>query len=318
MKTLLTFLLTCWFFTSSVQAQDRPKIGLVLGGGGAAGVAHVGVLKVLEANHIPIDVIAGNSMGAIVGSLYASGMSAAEIETVVNDLDWTQLFRDDPSYQIKSYDQKQQSADFFSAIRVGVSRDGVKLPSGLIDGQRLMFELRRLLQPVDRISNFDRLPIPFRAVATDIRTGETVVLKQGNLATAVRASMSIPGLFAPVTIDDRLLVDGLVSNNLPVDVARQMGADIVIVSSIPPETNRKLDSALDISLQSMDLLMRKSSDSQLASLTDKDILILPPVGDIGNLAFDRVAETIPRGVKGAQAQLAALQKLATTEGQRKP
>lgn len=306
----LLLLLTLGLSPANADTEQRPKIGLVLGGGGAAGVAHVGVLKVLEANHIPIDVIAGNSMGAIVGSLYASGMSAADIEKVVHDLDWINLFRDDPSYQIKSYDQKQQSADFFSAFSLGVSKDGVKLPGGLIDGQRLMFELRRLLKPVDRVTDFDRLPIPFRAVATDIRTGETVVLKQGNLATAVRASMSIPGLFAPVTIDKRLLVDGLVSNNLPVDIARQMGADIVIVSSIPPEANRTLDSALDISLQSMDLLMRKTSDTQLASLTDKDILIQPPVGDIGNLAFDRVAETIPRGVQGANATLGALKKLA--------
>jgi NTE family protein len=291
-------------------AQARPKIGLVLGGGGAAGVAHIGVLKVLEENHIPVDVIAGNSMGAVIGSLYASGMSAADIEKVAKELDWIKLFSDDPSHQIKSFQQKQQSSDFFSAFSVGLSKDGVKLSSGLIDGQRLMFELRRLLAPVEHISDFDRLPIPFRAVATDIRTGETVVLQQGNLATAVRASMSIPGLFAPVTINKRLLVDGLVSNNLPVDIARQMGADILIVSSIPPDNNKKLESALDISVQAMDLLMRKTSAAQLASLTPQDILIQPPIGDIGSLEFNRVAETIPLGVKGARAQLAALQRLA--------
>lgn len=314
MKTFITLLLTLWFCTHAAYAQERPKIGLVLGGGGAAGVAHVGVLKVLEENHIPIDVIAGNSMGAIVGSLYASGMSADELEKVVNGLDWPTLFRDDPAHQIKSFQQKQQSADFFSAFNVGVAREGVKLPTGLIDGQRLMFELRRLLAPVNQINDFDRLPIPFRAVATDIRTGETVVLKKGNLATAVRASMSIPGLFAPVTIDNRLLVDGLVSNNLPVDIARQMGADIVIVSSIPPETNRKLDSALDITLQTMDLLMRKSSQAQLDSLTQQDILILPPVGEIGSLHFEKVTETIPLGEQGARAQLPALRQLLANLG----
>jgi len=316
MKFLVALLLVLSLAqANAADTPQRPKIGLVLGGGGAAGVSHVGVLKVLEANRIPIDVIAGNSMGAIVGSLYASGMSAAQIETVVNELDWLSLFRDAPSHESKSYQQKQQSADFFSAFSVGVSKDGVKLPSGLIDGQRLMFELRRLLKPVERVSDFDRLPIPFRAVATDIRSGETVVLKRGNLATAVRASMSIPGLFAPVTIDKRLLVDGLVSNNLPVDIAKQMGADIVIVSSIPAEANRELNSALDISLQSMDLLMRKSSDTQLKLLRDGvDILIEPPVGDIGNLAFDRVKETIPLGERGAQAQLPALQRLAALTG----
>ena len=314
MKTFLSFLLMLWLCTCAAHAHARPKIGLVLGGGGAAGVSHVGVLKVLEANHIPVDVVAGNSMGAIVGSLYASGMPVAEIERVANQLDWAKLFSDDPDHALKSYQQKQQSADFFSSASVGVAKDGVKLPSGFVDGQRLMFELRRLLAPVEGISDFDRLPIPFRAVATDIRTGETVVLKQGSLATAVRASMSIPGLFAPVTIDNRLLVDGLVSNNLPVDVARQMGSDIVIVSSIPPSTNRPLNSALDISLQSMELLMRKSSEAQLASLTPRDILIYPQIGDIGSLDFARVKETIPLGEKGAKLQQAALQRLARELG----
>lgn len=314
MKTFLTFLLILWLGLGASYAHARPKIGLVLGGGGAAGVSHVGVLKVLEANHIPVDVVAGNSMGAIVGSLYASGMPVAEIERVANTLDWAKLFSDDPDHALKSYQQKQQSADFFSAASVGVAKDGVKLPSGLVDGQRLMFELRRLLAPVEGINDFDRLPIPFRAVATDIRTGETVVLKKGSLATAVRASMSIPGLFAPVTIDNRLLVDGLVSNNLPVDVARQMGADIVIVSSIPPSTNRPLNSVLDISLQSMELLMRKSSEAQLASLTPRDVLIYPQIGDISSLDFARVKETIPLGEKGANMQLAALQRLARELG----
>ena len=311
MKFILTVfsLLLCFLLPTS-EALARPKIGLVLGGGGAAGIAHVGVLKVLEANHIPVDVIAGNSMGAVVGSLYASGMSVAEIEQVSKTLDWVKLFSDDTSHQLKSYQQKQQNADFFTVFESGVSKRGIKLSSGLIDGQKLIFELRRLLAPVAQISNFDRLPIPFRAVATDIHTGDAVVLKQGNLASAVRASMSIPGLFAPVTLDNRLLVDGLVSNNLPVDIARQMGADILIVSNIPPDNSRKLDTALDISLQSMDLLVRKTSEAQLASLTPQDILIQPPVGEVGRLDFTRVAETVALGEKGARTQLAALQRLA--------
>lgn len=311
MKLILTVfsLLLCFLLPMS-EALARPKIGLVLGGGGAAGIAHVGVLKVLEANHIPVDVIAGNSMGAVVGSLYASGMSVAEIEQVSKTLDWGKLFSDDTSHQLKSYQQKQQNADFFTVFESGVSKRGIKLSSGLIDGQKLIFELRRLLAPVAQISNFDRLPIPFRAVATDIHTGDAVVLKQGNLASAVRASMSIPGLFAPVTLDNRLLVDGLVSNNLPVDIARQMGADILIVSNIPPDNSRKLDTALDISLQSMDLLVRKTSEAQLASLTPQDILIQPPVGEVGRLDFTRVAETVALGEKGAGTQLAALQRLA--------
>ena len=296
------------------SAYARPKIGLVLGGGGAAGISHVGVLKVLEENHIPIDYIAGNSMGAIIGSLYASGLSADEIEKVAKQLDWPTLFQDDPGYALKSYDQKKQAADFFNTLTFGVSKEGVKFPGGLIGGQRLMFELRRLLAPTQKYNNFDQLPIPFRAVATDIRTGETVVLKDGNLATAVRASMSIPGIFTPVTINNRLLVDGLVSNNVPVDVARDMGADILIVSRIPAGKPRPLNSALDISLQTMDLLMSKTSQAQIDSLTKSDILIEPPIGDIGSLDFSRVNETIPIGIKGARAKLPALQALAAQLG----
>ncbi|WP_020561086.1 patatin-like phospholipase family protein [Thiofilum flexile] len=297
------------------NAEARPKIGLVLGGGGAAGLSHIGVIKVLEEQGIPIDVISGNSMGAIVGGLYASGMSVSELEKTARTLDWFKLFNDTGVYSDQNYQQKQMSGGFFSAVSMGVSKRGIKLPSGLISGQNLMFELRRLLSPVAHINQFDKLPIPFRAVATDIRTGEAVVLKQGNLATAIRASMSIPGLFSPVELNGRLLVDGLVSNNVPVDIARQMGADIVIVSRIPQGKERSLDSALDISLQTMDLLVYKASEDQLKSLTKKDILIQPPIGDIGSLDFQLVGDAIPAGIKGAQAQLAALKQLMSSIGQ---
>lgn len=288
----------------------RPKIGLVLGGGGAAGVSHVGVLKVLEEHNIPIDVIAGNSMGAIVGSLYASGMSVDDIEKTARTLDWMSLFNDGQAFQEKDFQKKKQDAGFFTSAELGVGAGGVKLPSGLISGQRLTFELRRLLSPVQHIGNFDQLPIPFRAVATDINTGKTVVLKSGNLATAVRASMSIPSLFSPVTINGRVLVDGLVSNNLPVDVAQQMGADILIVSRIPPSKEKPVKSAIDIALRSMDLLMAQTTDAQVERLRSQDILIIPQTEDIGNLDFDRVRETIPLGVKGAKQQTVALKKLA--------
>ena len=313
MKILLKLLIVYFILTINI-AEARPKIGLVLGGGGAAGVSHIGVLKVLEANHIPVDVVAGNSMGAIIGSLYASGMPVAEIEKVAKELDWFRLFQDDPNYQLKDFQHKQQASDFFSTARLGVDKKGVKLSGGVVNGQRLMFELRRLLAPVANINDFDKLPIPFRAVATDIRTGEAVVLKKGNLPLAVRASMSIPGIFAPVTIDNRLLVDGLVSNNVPVDLARDMGADIVIVSRIPAGKPRELNSAIDITLQTIDLLVRKASEAQLASLSPHDILIEPPIGDINSLDFARVKETIPLGEQGALAKLPQLLALAQQIG----
>ncbi|MGB1257031.1 MAG: patatin-like phospholipase family protein [Thiolinea sp.] len=292
-------------------AEARPKVGLVLGGGGAAGVAHVGVLKVLEEHNIPVDMIAGTSMGAIVGGLYASGLSAAELEKTVNSLDWISLFADDQSRSDQGFHQKRAGSGFFRNFELGIRKGKLKTPSGLVTRQKLMFELRKLFAPVGHIHNFDRLPIPFRAVATDIETGEPVVLRKGNLAQSVRASMAIPGMFSPVSINNKILVDGFVSNNVPVSIARQMGADILIVVNIPTflEKKDKLDSAVTVSLQAMQLMMLKTTQPELAKMTSRDVLVEPGTKDIGNLDFDRVAETIPLGEKAARTVLAKLKAL---------
>jgi NTE family protein len=298
-------------------AESRPKVGLVLGGGGAAGVAHVGVLKVLEKNNIPIDMIAGTSMGAIVGGLYASGISADELEKTVKSLEWLSLFDDSQPRTDQRFHQKELNSGFFRSFELGLKDKKLKAPSGLVTGQKLMFELRRLFAPVNHIQNFDQLPIPFRAVATDIETGKPVILQQGNLAQSVRASMAIPGMFSPVKIDGRLLVDGFVSNNVPVDVAREMGADILIVVNIPTflEEQENLDSAVAVALQAMQLMMLKSTQPQLDQMQSRDILIEPGIKDIGNLDFDRVEETIPLGEKAAGEQLLRLKVLAVGSGE---
>lgn len=305
------------FFLPSAQAANqapkkRPRIGLVLGGGGAAGVAHVGVLKVLEEQGVPIDVIAGTSMGAIVGSLYAAGYKADELEKVVGSLDWASLFEDQQPRDMQSFQLKRDNAGFFNTGEVGIKNKALKLPDGLVSGQKLMFELRRLLERVAQIEDFDRLPIPFRAVATDIETGEQVVLRKGNLATAVRASMSIPGFFSPITIDNRVLVDGFVSNNVPVDVAKQMGADILIVVSLPYyfEKRDELNSAVAVSVQAMQFLTAKNSLPQLKGLNAPNIVLEPDLQDIGSLSFNRVRETIPIGEKAAREQIVAIKRLA--------
>ena len=305
------------FFFPSAQAANpapkkRPRIGLVLGGGGAAGIAHVGVLKVLEEQGVPIDVIAGTSMGAIVGSLYAAGYKADELEKVVKELDWASLFNDQQPRDMQSFQIKRDNAGFFNTGEVGIKNKALKLPDGLVSGQKLMFELRRLLERVAQVDDFDRLPIPFRAVATDIETGEQVVLRKGNLATAVRASMSIPGFFSPITIDNHLLVDGFVSNNVPVDVAKQMGADILIVVSLPYyfEKRDQLNSAVGVTVQAMQFLTAKNSLPQLKGLTAPNIVLEPDLKDIGSLSFDRVRETIPIGEQAARAHIAAIKRLA--------
>ncbi len=299
---------------------QRPKVGLVLGGGGAAGIAHVGVLKVLEENGIPIDMIAGTSMGAIVGSLYASGYRADELEKVVKSLDWADLFQDGQERSVQTFQQKQENAGFFNTFELGVKDKALKLPDGLVNGQKLIFELRRLLERSAGINDFDRLPIPFRAVATDIETGEAVILSKGNLPTAVRASMSIPGLFSPVMIDNRLLVDGFVSNNVPVDVAQQMGADILIVVSIPYyfDKKEKLNSVLAVTFQSMQFLTAKNSLPQLKNLHAPHIVLEPVLKDIGSLDFGKGEAAIPIGEAAAREQLAGLKRIVALTGQAQP
>jgi NTE family protein len=210
----------------------RPRIGLVLSGGGARGVAHVGVLKVLEELRIPIDAIAGTSMGAVVGGLYASGMSAAQIERELAGVDWQDAFRDRPARNGLNFRRKREDRDFLVQLPLGFRDGRFHLPTGLIQGQKLNQLLRGLTQPVAQVRQFDRLPTPFRAVATDLETGNQVVLGDGDLVTALRASLSAPGIFAPVERDGRLLVDGGVANNVPIDVARAMGVDRLIVVDV--------------------------------------------------------------------------------------
>lgn len=296
----------------SLALADRPKVGLVLGGGGAAGVAHVGVLKVLEEQGIHVDMIAGTSMGAIVGSLYAAGYRADELEKIVQELEWMSLFQDVQARPEQAFQRKRENAGFFNTFELGIKEGAIQLPEGLISGQKLTFELRRLLARVGQVDNFDKLPIPFRAVATNIETGKQVVLSHGNLATAVRASMSIPGLFAPIKIDNQLLVDGFVSNNVPIDVVKAMGADIVIVVSLPYyfEKRENLNSAVAVTVQAMQFLTSKNSLPQLEAMKAPSVVIEPEVKNVGSLDFDKVRETIPLGEQAARKKLRELQQIA--------
>src|ERR1043165_2690810 len=210
----------------------RPRIGLVLSGGGARGAAHIGVLKVLDELHVPIDAIAGTSMGAVVGGLYATGFSAEDIERIVSTLDWQDAFKDRPPRAELTFRRKQEDQNFLVKFPLGLRSGNFLLPKGLIQGQKLNQTLRKLTLPVARITDFDQLPTPFRAVATDLETGEAVVMDHGDLTSAVRASLSAPGVFSPVERDGRLLVDGGLSQNLPIDVARSMGVDVLIVVDV--------------------------------------------------------------------------------------
>lgn len=290
----------------------RPRVGLVLSGGGARGFAHIGVLEVLEELHIPIDAIAGTSMGAIVGGLYASGMSPARMRAELATLDWSDLFRNRPRRRELSFRRKADDRTFLLGIEVGVGRDGFRLPSALVAGHKINTHLKTLLIPVAGIDDFDRLPIPFRAVATDIETGEMVVLRHGDLGDALHASMAVPGVFMPVEIDGRMLVDGGLVRNLPADIARGMGVDVLILVDVGSTlaARDELNSLLDISSQVATIFTRANTRQQIAAAEAGDILIAPDLGDIGATAFRRGAEAVQAGVDAARARAPELARLA--------
>jgi NTE family protein len=286
----------------------RPRICLVLSGGGARGIAHIGVLKVLEDLKIPIDCIAGTSMGAIVGGLYASGMTAHQIDTTMRSVDWQEAFHDAPPRRDLAFRRKQDDRNFLVRLPLGLKHGKVLLPKGFIQGQKLQETLRQLTLPFSNSTDFDLLPTPFRAVSTDLETGNAVLMDKGDLAIAMRASMSAPGVFAPVELNGELLVDGGLAENLPINVARAMHADILIVSdvSFPLQPRSALDSALSISNQMLAILVRKDSDLQRASLGPQDILIEPNLGAATATDFTASSSVIARGEEAAREATRAL------------
>lgn len=277
-------------------------------------MAHVGVLRVLEEMNIPVDMVVGASAGSAVGALYASGMSVAEIERRFIDLDWLSSFRDDPGRAYKPVRRKQGEWRFPVTPGLGVSADGLHLGAGIIAGQNLGFILNELTRSVALVEDFDRLPIPFRAVATDLETGDMVVLGSGNLATAIRASMSIPGVYAPANLNGRLLVDGGVANNLPVSVAREMGADVIIAVDITDALMGpdQLREAFSIFGQLTTIMTRRNTDQQLDLLGDKDVLIRPDLEGYGSADFYNAPVLFELGASGTRAHAVELNALTVS------
>jgi len=295
------------------EQLDRPKIGLVLGGGGARGGAHVGVLKYLEQSHIPVDVIAGTSMGAIIGGLYASGMTAAEIEAVLSDTPWSDLFNDGKPRSQRTLRRKTDDELNLHGPKFGLGKDSALLPSGAVAGQKIGLLFERLITERTRIDNFDQLPIPYRAVAADLVTGDPVLLDSGQLSLAMRSSMSVPGAFDPIRSGDQLLVDGGIVNNVPVDIAREMGADIVIAVDVstPEMSADKLNNLLSVVNQLSTLMVSSNTEQSVASLGEGDILLKPALGDeFSSADFEKISGTIPLGYEAATAHAETLRALA--------
>ncbi|WP_250655918.1 patatin-like phospholipase family protein [Alkalimarinus coralli] len=308
----LTFTCSAADATPSRETPQRPVIGLVLSGGGAKGLAHVGVLKVLEEMKVPVDIVVGTSAGSAVAGLYASGLPVDEIEERFHRMIWDKGFTDESSRADKSFRRKQDDFDFATDLVLGVDSDGIKFRKGLIQGQQLMLLLSELTSHAAHIDNFDQFPIRYRAVASDIGTGETVAVSKGSLATAMRASMSIPGAFPPVEYEGRLLVDGGISDNLPIDVARDLGAELIIAVDIssPLLEADEVNSLVGVVEQLTNLLTRRNVEEQLASLTPQDILLIPDLQGAGSGDFQLSDEIVEMGATSARNSALALKALS--------
>ncbi|EHR73186.1 putative esterase of the alpha-beta hydrolase superfamily [Burkholderiales bacterium JOSHI_001] len=297
-------------------AVNRPRVALVLSGGGARGLAHVGVLKVLEELRVPVDAVAGTSMGAIVGGLYASGLNASALEREVLAIPWDSVFASRVERPLLAQRRKEEDFEIATAIELGLRDGELRTPSSAVSSRGLESLLRRFTLPVRHVARFDDLPIPFRAVATDMESGAAVVLASGDLALALRSSMSVPGVFAPTEWEDRVLGDGGLVNNLPVDVGRALvgrpGRDTLVIAvnvGTPVGGRDTLGSVVGLTAQMINILTEQNVQRSLAQLGPQDLLLRPALGSLTSGDFGKARDFIAAGEAAARAlapQLAAL------------
>jgi NTE family protein len=316
-KTIAVWLLilTAPAVALAQQGPARPRIGLALGGGSARGLAHIGLLQWFEEHRIPIDVIAGTSMGGLVGGSYATGLSPDEIRTVLETADWTLIFQGESPFADKNFRRKQDDRAFPSKLHFGL-KGGLRLPSGLNEGQQVDLLLDAITLQYSEVASFDDLPTPFRCVASDLVSAQPVVLKDGSLSLAMRATMSLPGVFIPVRVGNHVFVDGGIFDNIPADVARAMGADIVIAVSVggsdvagqaTPASSYSIFSVLG---QMVDAMM---SGNTRRGLVAADLVIRPAVDDVGSMDFRATKEIAALGYQAAETHSAELLKYALDE-----
>ena len=289
---------------NSTVKSRRPRIGLALSGGGAYGLAEIGVIRWMEENHIPVDRIAGTSMGSIIGAMYATGMSPDEIQTFAQKIDWEQAFLPGPVYTQLSYRRKQDRRDFLISTPLGL-KHGLRGPNGYSSGQGVGLLLDRIAFPESGLATFDDLPIPFRCVATDMISGEGVVLRDGSLAQALRASMALPGVFTPVEINGRVLADGGMVENIPVETVLAMDADAVIAVELqlPPGDRTELQSLTGVLSRAIDVMITQNEHHSLALAKAK---VSVAMNGFAETDYHRVAELVALGYKSAAAQSADL------------
>ncbi|WP_198599223.1 patatin-like phospholipase family protein [Vibrio sp. 10N.261.55.A7] len=306
--------------TSSIESDEqleRPSIAVVLAGGGAKGAAHIGVLKALEELRIPVDYITGTSMGAYVGGLYATGMSAEEIESLIYSTEWNRGYRDRVNRSERRTINKEYEDRYQIKTDLGLRWGEIRAPRGVVQGQNMLRILRETSGNLPAIDSFDNLVIPYRSVATDIIDLEPVVIDKGYLVDAMMASMSVPGVLPPYEIDGKLLVDGGVTNNMPVDVARDLGADIIIAIDISSDyiDEDEFSSFLTVADQLSNYLVRRSTILQQETLTEADFFLQPNVGDMGTTEFDKMPGAFVEGYEEAMANSLRLSRLSLSSSE---
>lgn len=320
---LLTLLSSA--FSSGAFADDedfelsappaRPRIGIALGGGGAKGAAHVGVLAVLDELRVPVDCIVGTSMGALVGGVYAGGMPADVLERETLAIDWSRTVGSAGQRKYQPITRKRENRTYTNNLELGIKDGKLKGKAGLLQTQKIEDLIRDLVTEARMLSDFDELPIPFRAIATDMVSGEMVVIDSGDISVAMRASMAVPGAFSPVVVGDRVLSDGGLTRNLPVDVTRDLCADVVIAVWLtrPEPMAEDLETALSLVSRSTDVMIKANEKAQIATLTERDVGIEVPMGDITSASFERAPDAVELGRAAAQAAAADLRRYSLPE-----
>ncbi|KXB30109.1 patatin [Dechloromonas denitrificans] len=311
---LAALLIVCG--AQAAELPSRPRIGLVLGGGGARGAAHIGVLEVLEKMRVPVDCIAGTSMGALVAGSYAAGLSPAVMREQLGKADWNDMFIDNPDYSEMSFRNKTMLRNYLPGSETGITSEGARYQPGVVAGQKIKLFFNQLVRANQGERNIEDLPLPLSIIATDIGNGDRVVFRDGSLTKAMRASMSVPGLLAPVDHQGRKLVDGGLVDNVPIsEVKERCKADVVIAVNVgsPLLKPEEVGSLLSVSAQMVNILTEQNVTRSLAQLTPQDVYIKPDLNGISAGDFPRHAETADRGRVAAEALIPQLQKLSQPE-----
>jgi len=315
-RSLLAIVLVCitstFGLTQNTQtAGSRPKIGLVLQGGGALGLAHVGVITWLEEHHIPVDYVAGTSMGGLVGGVYATGHNATEMRHIVQGIPWDDVLSPRTPFQDLSFRRKEDEHDYPNTLEFGI-RKGLQFPEGLNSGQQVTLILDKIAAPYSEIKSFNDLPTPFACVASDLVSGKQKVFRSGSLALALRSTMSLPGIFTPVRTKDAIYADGGLLNNIPVDVAKEMGADLTLAIRLA-EAPTTPDASLSSFAVLGDSLSVMINANELHNIETADILVSVPLQKYGALDFDKADQIIKIGYDAAAAKAKVLLTLAVDD-----